>query len=269
MKSRAVRCHDITGVNLSMRYTESDPASPINQYDSHTHMECEICIHLSGDVSFMVENHLYPVIPGSITITRPYEYHHCIYRSNAIHRHFCIFFTANKIEPLLNLFYDRELGENNLLTLPHDETERLIALCHDYIDRPGTAFEDCYRFFQLIHMLNHADIHQINTMIYPDILSALTYINLHLADKITVQTLAKQANVSVNTLERHFWEKLGMTPSEYMKQKRLAKAFELLAGPYNVTETCEKCGFNDCSAFIAQFRRVYGMTPLQYKKSLQ
>ena len=36
----------------------------------HTHNECEIYINVSGDVSFMVENNIYPISSGDIIITR-------------------------------------------------------------------------------------------------------------------------------------------------------------------------------------------------------
>ena len=60
--------------DMKVTYSETDCNMSENQFDAHVHEECEIYINLSGDVSFMVENRLYPVSYGNIIITRPFEY---------------------------------------------------------------------------------------------------------------------------------------------------------------------------------------------------
>lgn len=66
---------------MNIRYIETDSKSIGNVFEQHVHDECEIYFNLSGDVSFMVEDNIYPITPGSAVITRPYENHHCIYHS--------------------------------------------------------------------------------------------------------------------------------------------------------------------------------------------
>lgn len=114
---------------LNSKYTELDAHSRENVFKSHIHNEYEIYINLSGDVSFAVENSIYPITPGSIIITRPFEYHHCVYHSNKLHKHFWILFSAEGNEYLFDKFYNRKLGENNLLILEKDKTDNLISVC--------------------------------------------------------------------------------------------------------------------------------------------
>jgi len=268
LKSRTIQCFDIAGFKMNIRYAESDPTAPENQYDSHIHTECEIYIHISGDAHFMVENNIYPVLPGSVIITRPYEYHHCIYRSSAINKHFCIFFTADRNEELLSLFFNRKAGMGNLLTLSFTDTDKVLSLCHEMIDKVSSPFMESYRFMRLLYFLHQAEICEPYQNVHQDVLTALSEIDNNLAEKLSIVDLARKSNVSINTLERHFREHLNMSPTSYIKQKRLARAMQLLASGNNVTEVCEKCGFGNSSAFIAQFRRVYGKTPFQYKKEL-
>ena len=201
-------------------------------------------------------------------VTRPYEYHHCIYRSDEPHKHFCIFLSVDHNEFLYDLFFNRNVGEKNLLNLSWEDSEKLIALCHDIMNAPNTQFDAYFRFFKLLQYLHRAEVPDTIQHPYADVIRALTYINDHLSEKISVAVLAQDVNVSVNTLERHFHSMLHITPTEYIRQKRLAKAMELLSQSYNVGETCELCGFADISAFVSQFRKTVGMTPLQYKKSM-
>ena len=53
--------------------------SPARYSPAHIHDLCEIYVNLSGNVSFVVERNLYKILPGDIIITKPYEYHHCVY----------------------------------------------------------------------------------------------------------------------------------------------------------------------------------------------
>ena len=53
------------------------------------------------------------------------------------------------------------------------------------------------------------------------------------------------------------------------RKKRLANAARLLAMGASVAEASELSGFPDYSNFISIFKKTYGMTPLEYKKSKQ
>lgn len=253
---------------MTATYIEIDSRSPLNVYDDHIHNECEIYINLSGDVSFAVENSVYPVMPGGIIITRPLEYHHCIYHTNKLHKHFWILFSAAGNERLFDIFYKRELGKNNLLMLPADKTEELFSLCHNLTDGCEEETEKYHRFFKLINLLNSANaVNAPDNSVGDSIIKAINCINNNLSRNISVTEIARECNVSVNTLERRFLRELNISPSAYIRKKRLANAAKLLSEGHSVTEAAEMSGFADCSNFILLFKKAYQITPLQYKKA--
>ena len=96
MESRRITVPGMSRVDLTVNHVDIDAASPLNQNESHMHRECEIYLNLSGDVAFEVENRLYPISRGCAIITRAYEYHHCIYRSQARHEHYWITFSVDE-----------------------------------------------------------------------------------------------------------------------------------------------------------------------------
>ena len=253
---------------MTATYIEIDSRSPLNVYDDHIHNECEIYINLSGDVSFAVENSVYPVMPGGIIITRPLEYHHCIYHTNKLHKHFWILFSAAGNERLFDIFYKRELGKNNLLMLPADKTEELFSLCHRLTDGCEDEAEKYYRFFKLINLLNNANaVNALDNSVGDSIIKAINCINNNLSRHISVTEIARECNVSVNTLERRFLQELNISPCAYIRKKRLANAAKLLSEGRSVTEAAELSGFADCSNFILLFKKAYKITPLRYKKT--
>lgn len=99
-----------------------------------------------------------------------------------------------------------------------------------------------------------------------NLLLAIRYINDNISYQFSIDELAKAANTSISTLERNFCHFLGMTPSKYIRQRRLGIAIGYLNSGKSVTEDCFDSGFSDCSKFISLFKRNFGMTPLKYKK---
>lgn len=264
MKKNHVEFKKINPFDMDITYIELDSVSPLNVYNPHIHEECEIYINISGNVSFEVENRLYPLTPGSVIITRPYEYHHCIYHNNDLHKHFWILFSARGNEELFKLFFDRKSGTGNLLQPDADKSRELLATC-ERLAEADSETEKYYLFFKIINILcdcetvdTAADISNIC------VTKALGYLNNN--PRLTVSELAKKCSVSVNTLERNFKSCFGLTPSTYIKKKRLINAAKLLSRGYSVTEAAEASGFGDCSNFISVFRKFYHMTPLKYKK---
>lgn len=252
---------------FKVAYQDMGGEMEANKLDSHVHPECEIYINLTGNVSFMVENKIYPIVPGSIIITRPYEYHQCLFHSDAWHKHFWILFSAAGNEHLFPQFFSRKKGENNLLMLPVDKREELIALCHGIVAGTQSEADKYSSFFRLIRLLELALVDDKSDCdsIAPDVVGALSYIDENFDSPITVKELADSVHVSVNTLERHFKDTIHCSPSEYIKRKRLARAASLLHRGATVMQACNESGFSDYSGFITLFKKNYGITPLKYR----
>ena len=240
-----------------------------DERNSHAHHECEIYFNLSGNVSFMVENRIYPVSSGDVIITRPYEYHHCIYHSDEIHRHYCLFFDAPSSEGILSKFFARQAGEKNRLSLSNDEKAEFLSVLESLRTKNVSECEKYALLFRVLSIIESAEESIDGKQHYPaDLDTVLDYIDKNFNEDISVTELAAVAGMSVNTLERHFARALGMPPLSYLKKKRLAHAARLLASGSSVIDACNASGFSDYSHFIILFKTAYGITPLKYKKTV-
>ena len=113
------------------------------------------------------------------------------------------------------------------------------------------------------------EISELSMEMAPAIRKASQDMEENIAFPMTMTDVAAAAHVSLNTLERHFFAAIHVTPSEFLKQRRLSQAQVLLRAGASVQEAAQKSGFCDCSHFIALFRRAWGVTPLQYKKQFR
>lgn len=61
----------------------------------------------------------------------------------------------------------------------------------------------------------------------------------------------------------------GVTPSDYVNDLRLSYAANLfITSNLNATEICYECGFQNVSWFYSTFKEKYGVTPANFRKSL-
>lgn len=271
MKNNIISFGRLEPFDFSICYNDGNVKKISQGLDQHIHEECEIYINLSGDVSFMVEDTIYPISSGSVIVTRPYEYHHCIYNSYEKHEHFWILFSSFGNEKLLDLFFNRKSGQGNLLILEDDEKEKMIELCHLMCENENVSdITNTANFFTLISLLEKGKNPVLkNNTSARDLKNVLNYISYNYINPMTIKEIATANNMSVNTLERKFLKSLKMTPSAYIKQKRLANAVRLLSEGESVTEASINSGFSDCSAFITLFKKQYGITPLKFKQKIE
>lgn len=92
------------------------------------------------------------------------------------------------------------------------------------------------------------------------------YIDQHIGQKITLAELAEHVHMNQSYLSRVFKEESGQSISEYIASRRVARAKQLLSGPYKIITIAEMSGFNDARYFSQVFRKHTGMTPQQYRK---
>ncbi len=98
--------------------------------------------------------------------------------------------------------------------------------------------------------------------VYKRLNNARDYIDESFSGEIKIEDAAKAACMSNFHFLRLFKNVFGETPYQYITQKRIAKAFDLiLKSEMPITEVCLETGFNSLSSFSWLFKQKYGMSP--------
>ncbi len=92
------------------------------------------------------------------------------------------------------------------------------------------------------------------------------FIELNLQRKISVAHLAGVACLSSSQFHDLFKRQTGMTPHQYLLEKRLTCAHSLLEQGYPVSRVIDHCGFANQSAFTHAFRRRFEITPARFRQ---
>lgn len=110
------------------------------------------------------------------------------------------------------------------------------------------------------------------TTYYKSIKKSLVYINEHLSEKLTLDDLAKSANMGKTNFSVAFKRVTGMTVWDYILNSRIEFAANYLVekgDDLNITEIAMISGFNNVAHFTKTFKRIKGNTPREFKKNPQ
>lgn len=95
----------------------------------------------------------------------------------------------------------------------------------------------------------------------------IRYINMNYQADINLAALAEEMYVSTSTLSRLFHKYAGVYFADYVNQVRLRHACEeLVFTQKNLTRIAVDNGFSSSSAFNRVFKKVYDMTPSEYRQ---
>jgi len=95
---------------------------------------------------------------------------------------------------------------------------------------------------------------------------AQSFIEKNYADKISVDSLASMLAISRRAFERRFKKATANTVNEYIQRVKMEAAkMSLESTRENVNEVMYKVGYNDTKAFRTTFKRITGLSPLEYR----
>ena len=95
---------------------------------------------------------------------------------------------------------------------------------------------------------------------------AIAFIDHHLTDKLTAQTIADHVGVHRDYLSARFKKETGVAMMVYIQKRRVEEACHFLRfSRYSLQEIAGLCQFSSQSRFSEIFKRHIGMTPNQYR----
>ena len=93
------------------------------------------------------------------------------------------------------------------------------------------------------------------------------YLVNHLADRFTIEELAKQFLMNTTTLKKAFKTVYGMSIAAHMKEHRMELAAKLLLRTGDsIAQIAEAVGYGSQSRFTMAFKEARGMVPSEYRR---
>ena len=173
--------------------------------------------------------------------------------------------------PKVNLRTDQLItDENGIYTNggAYSFLNLLIYLVEKYYDRQTAIF--CSKVFQIEMDRHSQSAFTIFTgqKLHGDdmVKKAQAYIESNMHEKISIQHLSAKFSVGRRNFDRRFIRATGNTPVEYSQRVKIEsakKAFE--TSRKTINEVMYEVGYSDVKAFREVFRKITGMSPIEYK----
>lgn len=248
--------------------------------DMHIHDCYEIYFSISGGKQFLIDNRFYDIVPGDIFFINQYESHYLTQIDKEVHERIVLSIYPDFLQSISSsetdlscCFTNREGDAPHKLHLDAEMSRRLIYLVHKIADAEGFGADltELCTFTELMVFLNKIFKRSPHSKQLDSILTnhakvddIITYINRHISEDLTLDTLSAHFYLSGSYLCRIFKSTTGTTINKYITARRITIAKALLNEGMTVTETCEKCGFNDYSNFLKAFTKAVGISPKKY-----
>lgn len=116
----------------------------------------------------------------------------------------------------------------------------------------------------------HSDSEIVFSKTHKSLKKAIDYIDSHLNDELSLEKISSIAELSPNYFSNIFREQTGVKLWDYIGEKRILLATQLLIEYPNdsIISIALKCGFNNCPNFNRAFKKFTGQTPKKYKTAI-
>lgn len=243
----------------------------------HTHETCELYIFISGKGKFLIEGNEYPLKNGDILLMRPAESHYINidtfrpYERFSVHFNETFFKEFDKENLLLEPFFNREAGTFNRYSRDDFKPEIYNLLINNLLsETDNLRLQICCNLLPLLNEIYKVYKTNRDTAILGSspTQKIVRYINNHINDNITLDTVCNKFYISKPQLCRTFKAATGSTVQNYINAKRLVNAKRMLSSGISPTRAAQLNGFNDYSVFYRAFCKEYGKAPKkEYNKT--
>ena len=251
----------------------------VEEMEHHYHEFDKIVIFLSGTASYIIEGRSYFLEPWDVLLVSHHLIHKPVIDPSHPYERVVIYLDPGFVRSSstrggdLSACFRLARQRQFALMRPNDrqrsQLQSLLSALEGALAEQAFAGDLMCRtcFLQLLIHLNrtmvrdHTDQNHAASDFDPKIQTALAYINDHLGEDLSVDTLAGQVYTSRYHCMRRFKQLTGCSVHRYITQKRLLRAAALLRQGASAQSACARCGFQDYSTFQRAFRRQFGMTP--------
>lgn len=263
-------------------YSDTD----MSRVDIHTHDYYEFYFFLKGNVSIYVDGMQQHLQPGDMILIPPNTKHHLTVHDQKVPYQRFIFWIS---EEFCHNLFDQSPDYGYLFE--HTTTSRKYIYHFDVISF-NTIHTKVIRLLEERHSSQYCKQAMVSLCVH-DLILTLTrmvyqlenpsaarketslyqgiqnYIEDHIQEKITLEDIADALFVSKYHIAHVFKAQFGLSIHQYILKKRLDLCKGAIASGTDITTACSQCGFDDYSSFYRAFKKEYGMSPKEYKASME
>ena len=268
------------------------------EIEYHYHDFDKILVFFKGNIEYTIEGKVYTLIPNDIVLVPQGDSHKVEPSLKALHDEH-IGNTASRMENkggeyvrlviylsprFLMQFEENGMNLRNCFLQAKDKYSHVVResvkgekllldlatqLKQSVLQKDAEALGSLFQktiLLQFMILLNREikkeSIHFVDTSrCNKKVVDIIQYINSQLTDEISIDRLSERFYISKYHMMRQFKAETGYTIGNYINQKRLLMARELLRQGEAVTKVYLDVGFKDYSTFVRAYKQLFGEIP--------
>lgn len=251
--------------------------SSFSKLQTHGHYTMEFTVILKGRQQFFVKDQCHTIFGGDIFMTTPHEPHGNQGLTQEVCEYIWFQFDLSAppeeflgLRPPHSIFLHQQLlnyrqrikraGQADLSAL-----RRSFYLLASDSQQEQLLGHNLFLQFVISNLCPTEAPPETDTG-SPDIQEAAAYIHAHLLEDLSIDTIARQINLSPARFKVKFKEQMGITPHAYILSLKIDTAKNLLKNPEaSITQIAHMLNFSSSNHFSAVFKKYAGCTPSHYK----
>lgn len=248
------------------------------EYEFHYHEFYKVLIFIRGSVTYNIEGKAYRLKPYDVVLVNRNQIHKPDVHPGEPYERVIFYISKEYLDQHRREDYDladafiRAAAEgSDVLRFPAMINTRLMEVVGKLEDNgKSSAYANkLYAnvlFMEFMILLNRACLEEENcfsrNITYNQkMIDLLKYINGHLKDDLSIDGLAEHFYISKYHMMRQFKEETGYTIHQYITEKRVLEAHNLMFSGMPATKACYECGFKDYSTFSRAFKARLAKKP--------
>lgn len=250
-------------------YTDLNGFFPISvhvhefsSFSAHRHDFCEFEYILEGQSQTNINGLYYPLKKSDAVFITPADIHGCQMPAEEKMKTITVHFSPDAVPSFSNL-------TSGVIKCSKELQIAFLQLLEESRINDDLSDLAVKNMLERIIILANRDNKKIAPALHPaGISSALAYIHKNFKEKITIDDVCQACGYSAPSLCKNFKEQTGMTVLSYINKQRLDCAQRmLLTFEDSVSDICYTCGFSSVRQFNRAFKKVFGCSPSEYKRS--
>ena len=250
------------------------PDPDASSFERHCHRTFELIYVVKGRGRYIVEGVEYPLLPGTVLLLRPHEFHYvCPERSHLYERYVIHFDEDVSFEAQTTLSSFCADGVGTGVYFPQGSADEAVFRAFESLASVQRFSENGRQLNGMGKLMLRSIVTQILLLLgtaRPEtpviseknmLFEIIGYLNEHLDEAITLDDLSKRFFVSKYHLCRAFRQYTGTTFLSYLTTKRIVAAQQMIKTGVAATEVAYRVGFRDYSSFYRAYRKQTGSAP--------
>ena len=243
--------------NLEVSHKLGVASYPSDNYSRHVHYQYELIFIIKGNLDYTVDGESHTLKEGDFVLVHPGQIHFANINGNKTYERFVLKFEDSILPKFLN---DKLLKLGNFFNKKSQYS--IVMKDFDNYYNNFKSNEEKYALFTsniiklCVYLSNDKNSSYVNNDSF--VKEILNYIDEHIGEDITLETLSKTFMFSKSYISTVFKNNTRTTIMKYIRTKKIIYAHKLILNGEKKSTAATLAGFDEYSTFYRSYLKLFG-----------